>query len=82
MVKSEKKVADRLLANLYTSVITSRPLRDQYKKYSRVRQVRETLDEPTIMWRHVHAIYIFGDLRKEYKHTIVINIFIDFVLLD
>jgi hypothetical protein len=42
--------------------------------------VRETVDEPTIVWRHVDAIYVFGDLRKQYKHTIVI-IIIDFVLL-
>jgi len=55
-------------------------LRDQYKKYNRVRQVREAFDELTIMWRHLDAIYVFGDLRKEYKHTIII-IIIDFVLL-
>jgi predicted nucleic acid-binding Zn ribbon protein len=32
------------------------PLPDQYKKYNRVSQARETFDELIIMWRHVDAI--------------------------
>jgi hypothetical protein len=37
MGKAGKKAADSLRANLYTSA-------DQYKKYNRVRQARETFD--------------------------------------